>query len=284
MTTLAETTIAFIGSGAMAGADDGRHPSHVAWFCPVRSSPPTAPRTRGGTGRKHGLRYTPENAEAAAEADLLVLAVKPQIMDSVVPAVRAGLRAGVPVLSIAAGYPIVKLIEGTGSDRIARAMPNTPGQIGMGMTAWTATGAVAVTQREQIAAILGALGEVLYVKDERFIDMATAINGSGPAYVFLLLEAMIDAGVQLGFSRVEAQQLATQTILGSLHYAVESGLHPAELRNQVTSPAGTTAAGLYALEKGGARALMYDAILAAYRLPANWAGTMTFRPVTRRRR
>lgn len=265
MTILAETTIAFIGSGAMAGAMIGGLLAR-GLVPPARVIAADPRRERGAElVAQYGLRYTHENAEAAAEAGLLVLAVKPQIMDSVLSAVRANLRAGVPVLSIAAGYPIVKLIDGTGSDRIARAMPNTPGQIGAGMTAWTASPTIDVAQREQIGVVLGALGETLYVKDERFIDMATAINGSGPAYVFLLLEAMIDAGVQLGFSRVEAEQLVTQTMLGAVRYASESGLHPAELRNQVTSPAGTTAAGLYALEKGGARALMHDAILAAYR-------------------
>jgi len=145
-----------------------------------------------------------------------------------------------------------------------RAMPNTPAQIGQGMTVWTATPAVDETGLRQAQAILGALGKELYVSDEGDLDRATALSGTGPSYIFLFMEALIDAGVHLGFSRRVAQELVYQTLEGSLAIARETGVHPVELRNRVTSPGGTTAEALYQLEKGGLRTVMSKAIWAAY--------------------
>ena len=135
----------------------------------------------------------------------------------------------------------------------------------MGVTAWIATAEVAAAQREQTALLLGALGEQIQVEKEDFIDMQTGLGGSGPGFVFLLIEAMIDAGVQMGFSRGDAQKIVLQTIAGSVALMKETGKHPAELRNLVTSAGGTTAAGIYELEKGGIRTTLTNAILAAYR-------------------
>jgi len=143
-------------------------------------------------------------------------------------------------------------------------MPNTPGQIGQGVTVWTATHEVMEAQREQARLLLGALGEQVYTEDEKFLDMATAVGGSGPGYVFLIIEAMIDAGVHLGFSRADAEKIAVQTVKGSAEYMMESGQHPAILRNQVTSPGGTTAAGLAELERHGIRKAISEAIWASY--------------------
>ena len=143
-------------------------------------------------------------------------------------------------------------------------MPNTPGQIGQGMTVWTATEAVDELGQQQAQAILGALGKEIYVGDEGYLDMATALSGTGPAYVFLFMEALIDAGVHMGFSRRVAQELVYQTIEGSVAIARADGAHPTELRNQVTSPGGTTAAALYQLEKGGFRTVISKAVWAAY--------------------
>jgi pyrroline-5-carboxylate reductase len=147
-------------------------------------------------------------------------------------------------------------------------MPNTPAQIGEGMTVWTAAEAVSEEQRGWAQSILGTLGRELYVADENYLDMATALSGTGPAYIFLLMEAMIDAGVHLGFPRYMAQELVLQTVLGSARYAMRSGQHMAELRNGVTSPGGTTASALYELERGGLRTVLSDAIWAAYRRSA----------------
>ena len=132
------------------------------------------------------------------------------------------------------------------------------------MTVWLATPSVSTTQSEQTRAILGALGEEIRVDKEDFIDMQTGLGGSGPGFVFLIIEAMIDAGVQMGFARADAQKIVLQTIAGSVALVRETGKHPAELRNLVTSAGGTTAAGLYQLEKAGVRTALADAILAAY--------------------
>ena len=207
---------------------------------------------------------TTDNLAAIDSADLILLAIKPQLTQTILPTLQGHISAETLVVSIMAGVSLTTLQNTLKHDRIVRSMPNTPAQIGAGMTVWCATTSVTPVQKEQANAIFGAMGETLYVADEKQIDMATALNGSGPAYIFLLLESMIDAGVQLGFTRDTAQKLVYQTVLGSVQYAQKSGQHPAVLRNGVTSPAGTTAAALYELEKGGIRTIMADAILAAH--------------------
>lgn len=214
---------------------------------------------------RYGIRFTTDNIEASRTADILALAVKPQMMEKVLAQIKGQFKNTPLILSIAAGFRIEAIVEGCGSDCVVRAMPNTPGQIGQGMTVWTATSAVSEKQRAWADALLGAMGETLYVNDENFLDMATAINGTGPAYVFLLMEALIDAGVHLGFSRHDSENLVLQTMRGSVEYAIASKLHPAQLRNQVTSPGGTSAAAIYQLEKGGIRTVISRAIWAAYR-------------------
>jgi pyrroline-5-carboxylate reductase len=143
-------------------------------------------------------------------------------------------------------------------------MPNTPAQIGEGMTVWTATSDVTTSGRAGARDIFAALGREAYVPEEKYLDMATAVSGSGPAYVFLFIEALIDAGVHIGLPRDLASTMAMQTVLGSTRYALETGRHPAELRNQVTSPGGTTVEALRALEAGGLRAAVLDAVIGAY--------------------
>jgi len=152
-------------------------------------------------------------------------------------------------------------------------MPNTPAQVGEGMTAWYATPAVSVRQQDQVRALLGALGHQVRVENEHMIDMATALSATGPTYVFMMMEALIDAGVHMGFSRHVAQELVIQTILGSVLFARESGKHPAELRNMVTSPGGTSAEAIYQMEKGGLRTVLSKAVYAAYKRAATIAGT-----------
>jgi pyrroline-5-carboxylate reductase len=169
------------------------------------------------------------------------------------------------VLSILAGTRIRTLQNKLHHDRIVRAMPNTPAQLGRGMTAWKATDTVSAHQLAQTASLLGAMGEQLQVDEEGFLDMATGLSGSGPAFVLLLIEALTDAGVHMGFARRDAEKMVLQTIDGTVALLRASGRHPAELKNQVTSPGGTTAAGLYTLEKANIRAILDDAIFAAYR-------------------
>jgi len=143
-------------------------------------------------------------------------------------------------------------------------MPNTPAQIGQGITVWTATAEVSDMHKQQAKTILGSLGDEVFMDDERYLDMATALSGTGPGYVFLVMEAMIDAGVHLGFARHVASKLVFQTMRGSVEFAAQSGKHVAELRNQVTSPGGTTAEAMYHLEKGGLRTVISRGIWAAY--------------------
>jgi pyrroline-5-carboxylate reductase len=214
--------------------------------------------------QKYKLNITSNNREAAEACKILVLSVKPQDLDSVLASLKGALRPEQMVLSIVAGARISIISKGLAHNAIARVMPNTPAQIGEGMSVWTATPSVKKQQLNQARIMLQALGKELYVNDEKFLDMATAISGTGPAYVFLVMEAMVDAAVHLGFARHIAYQLVTETIRGSIMYAMKSGKHPAELRNLVTSPGGTSAAALYELEKGSLRTVLARGIWAAY--------------------
>ncbi len=211
-----------------------------------------------------GVRTTLCNREAAREADVVVLAVKPQVLPGVLSELQGGIRQDALTLSIVAGASIGNIASLLKHRAIVRTMPNTPAQVGEGMTVWTATPEVSPEQRTQAGTIIGSLGRRLFVDDERFLDIATAISGTGPAYVFLMMEALIDAAVHLGFSRRDARELVVQTIRGAAIYAEQQTVHPAELRNRVTSPGGTTAEALYQLEKGGFRTIMSKAVHAAF--------------------
>ncbi|MFK7804643.1 MAG: pyrroline-5-carboxylate reductase [Anaerolineae bacterium] len=213
---------------------------------------------------KYGVQPAVDNGTIAAEADILILAVKPQYFDSIVPDIQGKIKASSLVISIMAGTTLETLSAGTGHPAVVRSMPNTPAQIGQGMTMWTATDAVSAEQKDQAQAVLSSFGRAVFANGEHYLDMSTAINGSGPGYVFLMLEAMVDTGVQLGLARPVAKELVLQTVIGAATYAQQSDLHLAQLRNNVTSPGGTTAAGLAALEEGGMRAILSDCIWAAY--------------------
>ena len=261
---LNEITVGFIGSGVMAEAMmKGLLHGELVTADRVIAADPHESRVEELSDR-YGVTATTDNAEVATAADVVVLSVKPQVMHFALRDIKGKLKDSTLVLSIAAGVQIGALVKGCQSRCVVRSMPNTPGQIGHGITVWTATPDVGESQRNWAETILGAMGETLYVNEEKYLDMATAINGSGPSYVFLLMEALIDAGVHLGFSRQDSQNLVLQTMRGSVEYAIQSGLHPAELRNQVTSPGGTSAAAIYQLEKGGVRTVISRAVWAAY--------------------
>jgi pyrroline-5-carboxylate reductase len=256
--------IAFIGGGAMAEAMiRGLLGTKVVVPGQVIASDPLVER-RAWLKGQYGVDTTSDNRDAARGAAVVVLAVKPQQMGEVLAGLRGQLGADQLILSIAAGVRIQTISRGLERDRVVRVMPNTPAQVGAGMSVWTATEAVGEVERENARSILQSFGRELYVKDEEYLDMATAVNGSGPGFVFLFLEAMIDAAVHIGLSRTVAQELVLQTALGSVLMARESGRHLADLRNAVTSPGGTTAEGLYALEDGRLRAVVDRAITAAY--------------------
>lgn len=261
---LIDTTLAFIGSGVMGEAMiRGILAQRLIAPEAVTASDPQPDRLQVLRGR-YDVRTTTDNQAAARSGRIVVLSVKPQTVPKILPGIREALDANSLIISIVAGTPINVFRRGLGVEKIIRAMPNTPGQVGHGMTVWTATDAVDELDRQRAQAILGALGKELYVAEESYLDMATALSGTGPAYVFLFMEALIDAGVHMGFSRRVAQELVYQTMEGSVAMARASGLHPTELRNQVTSPGGTTAAALYQLEKGGLRTVISKAIWAAY--------------------
>ena len=256
--------LAFIGGGVMAeamigGIIDARlaAPSDISVGEPVEAR-------RGHLRGRYGVVAIADNAEVLDSADIAVLAVKPQQLADVMPGMRSPLKREQAVLSIVAGAKMKTLMDGLKHSAVIRVMPNTPAQIGAGMTVWTASEDV---PKEKVAAskdILRTLGDELYVDDEKLVDMATALSASGPAYVFLFIESLIDAGVHMGMSREMAERLSLQTVLGSARLASESGKHPAELRNMVTSPGGTTAEALRAFESGRFRAVVLEAVKAAY--------------------
>ena len=213
---------------------------------------------------QYGISTYTDNAAAVAEADVVLLCVKPQHLTPVMQELVNHLPAKTLVISIVAGVRMAKLSEGLNHGCIIRTMPNTPAQIGEGITVWTATEEVSEHQMALAKQILLAFGEEVQVTEEHYLDMATALSGSGPAYVFLFMEAMIDAGVHLGFSRYVAEKLVAQTLRGSVNYYEAQKDHPAKMRNDVTSPGGTSAAALYYLEKAGFRTAIARAIWAAY--------------------
>jgi len=259
-----DQTIAFIGGGTMGEAMiRGLLAQKVVDSAQIIVADPWQKRL-DYLRERHGIHITTDNAEAAEKGQVVVFSIKPQSLAAVMPGVRGQMRRRDLLLSIIAGTPIKTLADGTAHAAVVRAMPNTPAQIGQGITVWTATDEVSDLHKQQAQAILGSLGEEVFVAEEIYLDMATALSGSGPGYVFMMMEAMIDAGVHMGFSRHVATQLVMQTMRGSVAYAAQSGKHVAELRNQVTSPGGTTAEALYHMEKGGLRTVISRGIWAAF--------------------
>lgn len=223
-----------------------------------------SPVRRELLSREYGVSTLDDNRKAVTSADLIILAVKPQNLPEVMEKIK-GLAPEQLVLSIVAGATLSSLCQGLNHSSVIRAMPNMPAQIGEGMTIWTATTETERKQKELAQTVLRALGKEIYVTEEKYLDMATALSGSGPAYVFLFIEALVDAGVHIGLPRNVAQELVIQTILGSAFTVEKTGKHPADLRNMVTSPGGTTTEALLQLEKGRFRSLLLKAVAAAYK-------------------
>jgi pyrroline-5-carboxylate reductase len=214
--------------------------------------------------KKYSITVTADNAEAVSAKDIVILAVKPQNLAEVLAGLKGKLKANQLVLSIVAGAKIATISGGLNHSAIIRAMPNTPARVGEGMSVWTATPEVTESQKQSARAILGAMGRELYVDDESYLDMATAVSGSGPAYFFLMVEALVEAAIEIGLPRDTAQELVLQTMLGSARFIKQSGEAPAELRQKVTSPGGTTAAALAQFERGEFNKLVRRAVRAAY--------------------
>jgi len=257
--------VGIVGAGVMAEAIIGGLLADRA-VAPDRliASHPRRDR-RELLAERHGITPVASNAEALTEAEVVVLAVKPQMLTRVMRELAGRLQPEQVVVSIVAGGTLHALVTGLQHGSVVRAMPNTPSQIRRGITVWAASEACTARQRDHARAVLRALGDERQVADEGFVAMATALSGTGPTYLFAVMEALIDAGVHLGFPRELAHDLVVETLIGSAEYAKRSELHPAQLRNAVTSPGGTSAAAIYELEKGRIRTVFSDAVWAAYR-------------------
>lgn len=257
--------IGFIGGGTMAEAIlGGMLNAGIASPADLIIGEPVAPRRQYLT-EQYGVSVTDANANVVAASEMITLAVKPQDLPKVYADIGGELSSRQAALSIAAGTPVKALAAGLKAENIIRVMPNTPAQIGQGMTMWTCAPSVSQAHRDAAASILSTIGDAVYVDDEKYLDMATALSASGPAYVFLIVEALIDAGVYVGLPRDTARRLALQTIKGSVALIAQTGQHPAVLKDLVTSPGGTTAEGLQTLERAGVPAAIVDAVNAAYR-------------------
>lgn len=266
---LKNSRLSFIGCGVMAESIvAGLLRQNLVAVAQISASHPRANR-RGELESKYGIKTFESNAAAVEnlpdEDAMIVLCVKPQRVGGVLQEIKEFVKPTQMIVSIIAGTTVETISETLTNQFVVRTMPNTPSQIGAGMTAWTCSKAVSDAQKAQVKTLLTALGRELYVENEHQIDMATALSATGPTYIFMMMEAMTDAGVHLGFSREVSKELVQQTMLGSTLFAIESHKHPAELRNMVTSPGGTSAEAIYQMEKGSLRTVLSKAIYAAYK-------------------
>jgi pyrroline-5-carboxylate reductase len=257
------TTIAFLGAGNMAEAlIKGLLRAHVAIPSEIICADKRTERGPELT-HKYGVRFTKDNLAAAREASIVVLSVKPQAMNKLLEEIKPALDQTKLVISIAAGVPIEAIERKVGHGvRIIRTMPNTPALVGAGATALAPGEHATEADLTQARALFEAVGLAVVV-EEPLLDAVTGLSGSGPAYIFLIIEALADGGVKAGLARDQAQELAAQTVLGSAKLLIETGEHPGRLKDQVTSPGGTAIAGLHTLEAGGLRTTLMDAVEAA---------------------
>ena len=263
---LTDQKLLFVGGGAMGSAIiGGLLKEGVCTPERILVSEPLATQ-REHLARAYGVATTDDTASAVEDRDIIVLSVKPQVLSIVGDDIQGRSRPDALIVSIMAGASIRAIQQATGHGCIVRAMPNTPAQVLAGITMWTGTATVTASQKSAVRTLFGAVGEEKYTAAEDDIDKATALNGSGPGYLFLILEALIDAGVHIGLSRADASLLALETFHGTAALArAMADSHPAELRNMVTSPAGTTAAGLLVMERAGLRGTLIESVAAAYR-------------------
>ncbi|WP_434571183.1 pyrroline-5-carboxylate reductase [Pseudomonas sp. Z1-14] len=267
---MSNTRIAFIGAGNMAASLIGGLRAKGLDASMIRASDP-GEETRKRVSAEHGVETFADNAQAIEGVDVIVLAVKPQAMKSVCEALRPHLKPHQLVVSIAAGITCASMNNWLGAQPIVRCMPNTPALLRQGVSGLFATAQVSAEQRQQAEQLLSAVGLALWLDTEQQLDAVTAVSGSGPAYFFLLIEAMTAAGEKLGLSREIAAQLTLQTALGAAHMAVSSDVDAAELRRRVTSPAGTTEAAIKSFQAGGFEALVEKALGAAAHRSAEMA-------------
>ncbi|MFC6337044.1 pyrroline-5-carboxylate reductase [Pseudomonas sp. CCM 7891] len=267
---MSNTRIAFIGAGNMAASLIGGLRAKGLEADQIRASDP-GEETRARVSREHGIKVFADNAQAIQGVDVIVLAVKPQAMKAVCETLRPSLAPHQLVVSIAAGITCASMNNWLGAQPIVRCMPNTPALLRQGVSGLYATTEVTAQQRDQAQELLSAVGIALWLEQEQQLDAVTAVSGSGPAYFFLLIEAMTAAGVKLGLPRETAEQLTLQTALGAAHMAAGSDVDAAELRRRVTSPGGTTQAAIESFQAGGFEALVEKALGAAAHRSAEMA-------------
>jgi pyrroline-5-carboxylate reductase len=267
---MSKTRIAFIGAGNMAASLIGGLRAKGLEAAQIRASDP-GEETRARVSAEHGIETFADNAKAIDGADVVVLAVKPQAMKAVCEAIRPSLKPNQLVVSIAAGITCASMNNWLGTQPIVRCMPNTPALLRQGVSGLFATEQVTAQQRQQAQELLSAVGIALWLDEEQQLDAVTAVSGSGPAYFFLLIEAMTAAGVKLGLPADIAAQLTLQTALGAAHMAVSSDVDAAELRRRVTSPAGTTEAAIKSFQANGFEAMVEKALGAAAHRSAEMA-------------
>ncbi|HJT19941.1 MAG TPA: pyrroline-5-carboxylate reductase [Nitrospira sp.] len=261
---MTEQRIAFVGGGLMAEAlIGGLMVSKLCRPTAIWATDPVSSR-RDRLKGSFGIRVGEHNREAVKWADIVVLAVKPQSLPGVLQEIGSSL-AGRLTISIVAGVTIASIQgQAPSADKVIRAMPNQPAVVRDGVTALSTGTSLSEVDWQSARAIFEAVGRAVVI-DERLMDAVTGLSGSGPAYVFLVIEALADGGVKMGLSRETAELLAAQTVLGAARMVLESGEHPAELKDRVASPGGTTIAGLHALEQGSFRATLMGAVEAATR-------------------
>lgn len=269
---MTEQTIGFIGAGNMAASlvggmiNQGTRPAQI-WLSDVSKE------RLAELSQLHGVQVSDDNADIARRADVLVLAVKPQVMQPVCEALRVALADRRPlIISIAAGVTVGNLKSWLGDLPVVRCMPNTPALVQTGATGLYADPSVSAQQKELAEQVLTSVGLTFWLAEEKALNAVTAVSGSGPAYFFLLMESMIEAGRKLGLDADTARQLVLQTALGAAKLASASPSGPDVLRQQVTSPGGTTAAALDVFEDGGFRELVDKALAAAHRRSEELAG------------
>ena len=256
--------IAFIGGGNMGEAMlEAMLNKKLAGTRDITVSDVSETR-RQFLSQKYAVNVSTNNIETIVGKDVIIFAIKPQILPSVMVELKGHFKPEQLVISIIAGARIDTLRQGLNHKSIVRSMPNTPAQIGEGVTVWTATPEVTEKQKQTASAILGAMGKEFYASEEGVLDMATAVSGSGPAYLFYFVESMIDAAVKIGLPREMAKEIVIGTVLGASHLIVQSGKEPSELRRMVTSPGGTTAEAIRKFEESGFSDLIYQAVKAAY--------------------
>ncbi len=260
MSILATQSIGFIGAGNMAealirGLVRG---GHVGAERIIASAPRNERLAELRTA--YAISVTRDNAEVARTAGLVVLSIKPQIMDKVLLEIGNQLKPGTLVISIAAGVDTETIEQAVPEGvRVIRAMPNTPALVGAAATAISAGRHATEDDLASARAMFDAVG-ITVTLDEGHLDAVTGLSGSGPAYIFLILEALADAGVKVGLSRRNAQRLAAQTVMGSAKMLLDTDEHPGRLKDMVTSPGGTAIAGLHTLEEGGLRTTLIKAV------------------------